>query len=135
MKNIIKIVSLASLLIASIVSTGCTTLADAKNAKGTGQKVVYQATFEQIWNAMPEVVTEAGLEFIAANPSDNSILAQRGITAFSYGENVAIFVEIVTKGETTSVEVVSKKSMQTNVFAPNWAAPIFEELDKQFNRQ
>jgi hypothetical protein len=134
MKSIIKIIPLALLLVVSIASTGCTTMADAKKAQGTGQKVVYQASFDKIWDIMPEVVTEAGLEFIAANPSDNSILAQRGITAFSYGENVAIFVEIVTEGDTTSVEVISKKSMQTNVFAPNWAKPIFKELDKRFNR-
>ena len=106
MKSIIKIIPLALLLVVSIASTGCTTMADAKKAQGTGQKVVYQASFDKIWDVMPEVVTEAGLEFIAANPSDNSILAQRGITAFSYGENVAIFVEIVTEGDTTSVEVI-----------------------------
>ncbi|CAA6696588.1 MULTISPECIES: hypothetical protein [unclassified Lentimonas] len=134
MNSIIKIITLALLLGTSIASTGCTTMADAKNAKGTGQKVVYKASFDKIWGVMPEVVTEAGLEFIAANPSDHSILAQRGITALSYGENVAIFVEIVTEGDTTSVEVISKKSMKTNVFAPNWAKQIFKELDKRFNR-
>jgi len=109
-------------------------MADAKSAKDTGEKVVYKASFEEIWDAMPGVVTAVGLDFISENTSDNSILAQRGMTAFSYGENVAIFVAVVIEGDTTSVEVVSIKAMKTNIFAPSWAEPIFEELDKNFNR-
>jgi hypothetical protein len=61
------------------------------------------------------------------------VLAQRGITAFSYGENVAVFVEKIEPAK-SSVEVVSKKAMSTNVFAPDWAKPIFEQLDKHFKR-
>jgi hypothetical protein len=46
---------------------------------------------------------------------------------------VAIFVSQVT-AEKQQVEVVSKKAMSTNVFAPNWAKPMFAELDKKFSR-
>ena len=68
-----------------------------------------------------------------ANREDNLILAQRGITGWSYGEDVAIFGEKVEQGE-SSVEVVSKKAMTTNIFVPNWAKHIFEQLDKKFKR-
>lgn len=134
MKHTIQVITLISFLIASTLIAGCTTLADAKKAKGTGEKAIYNASFEELWDAIPNVVTSVGLEFVSANESDHSILAQRGVTAFSYGENVAIFVEVVTEGDKTSVEVVSRKSMQTNVFAPRWAKPIFEELDKRYDR-
>ena len=108
-------------------------MADAVQALGTGVKVTYQASFDDIWKAMPEAINAAGLKFVSANLADRSILAQRGITAFSYGENVAIFVETIEAAK-SSVEVVSMKAMTTNIFAPDWAKPIFEELDKRFKR-
>lgn len=128
-----SLLSIALLILAAASFSGCTTMADAQRARGTGEKVAYQASFEEIWAAMPEVVKAAGLEFVTANREERSVLAQRGITAFSYGENVAIFVEKVEETK-SSVEVVSKKAMTTNVFAPNWAKPIFEQLDKKFKR-
>lgn len=121
-----------ALALVSLLS-GCNTIADAQKARGTGPTVTYAASFEEIWAALPTAVTEAGLEFISANRDDRSVLAQRGITAFSYGENVAIFVN-PREPQKQEVEVVSKKSMATNVFAPDWAKPIFAELDKQFRR-
>jgi hypothetical protein len=117
----------------SIALGGCTTMADAVQARGTGTKVTYQASFDEIWKAMPEAIAAAGLKFVSANRDDRSILAQRGVTAFSYGENVAMFVEKVDEAK-SSVEVVSKKAMQTNIFAPDWAKPVFEQLDKKFKR-
>jgi hypothetical protein len=117
----------------AFLGAGCATIADAQKGRGTGDVAVYAASFEEIWAAMPTAITEAGLEFITANREDRSILAQRGITAFSYGENVAIFVN--PRAEVAQeVEVVSKKAMATNVFAPNWSKPIFAELDKKFSR-
>jgi urocanate hydratase len=59
------------------------------------------------------------------------ILAQRGITAFSYGENVAIFIEDYN-GDQCRVEVVSKRAMETNVFAPDWSRSLFTYLDSKF---
>ncbi len=109
-------------------------MADAKNARGAGEAATYKASFEDIWAALPAAVTQAGLEFVSASRDDRSVLAQRGITAFSYGENVAIFVD-QARADAQRVEVVSKKAMATNVFAPNWAKPIFAELDKKFSRE
>jgi hypothetical protein len=109
-------------------------MADAQHGRGTGTTVAYKASFEEIWAAIPSAVAAAGLEFVTSNREDRSILAQRGMTALSYGENVGIFVDSATP-QTQRVEVVSKKAMATNVFAPNWAKPIFAELDKKFTRE
>jgi hypothetical protein len=66
--------------------------------------------------------------------AEGYILAQRGITAFSYGENVAIFVESVNGVTRTRVEVVSKKAMATNVFAPDWSKEILDKLDEKLKK-
>jgi hypothetical protein len=131
--RLVRLLQLAGLLALALFQTGCATMADAQKGKGTGTAVAYAASFEEIWAALPAAVTEAGLEFISANRDDRSVLAQRGITAFSYGENVALFVTPVAP-QKQQIEVVSKKAMATNVFAPDWAKPIFAELDKKFSR-
>lgn len=133
MNKIIKsiFVLFLSLSAVSLIS-GCTTLADARNAEGTGMKQVYSKEYEQVWKASISALNSLGLAVASENKSDGYILAQRGMSAFSYGENIAIFVKKRGDKQTT-VEVVSKKAMSTNVFAPDWTGDIFNRISAQLN--
>jgi uncharacterized protein YceK len=113
---------------------GCSTLADARSAKGTGSVREYAASVDEVWKAMPTVLSELSLPLVGDNKAEGYILAQRGVTAFSYGENVAIFVESVNGITRTRVEVVSKKSMATNVFAPDWSKDILDKLGEKLKK-
>lgn len=110
------------------LATGCTTLADARAAKGSGPSREYAASMDKVWNTIPAVLKELELPLVSQNRAEGTVLAQRGITAFSYGENVAIFVEPVGGQVRTRVEIVSKKAMQTNIFAPDWSVEILDKL-------
>lgn len=117
-----------SILAAVLILSGCTTLGDARLAKGTGMMRSYDASFEKTWAATLCSVNGLGLPVAGDNKQEGYILAQRGMTAFSYGENIAIFIhKRGPKG--TDVEVVSKKAMQTNIFAPDWAPKILNGID------
>jgi len=129
MKNLQILVSIPLFLIALLLA-GCTTMVDAAAARGTGTKVVYQASFDAVWAELPALVREVGLELVSTNIADRSILAHRGVNTMSYGENVAIFVEKLGPNR-CSVEIVSKRVMQTNVFATDWTKTLFEVLDKR----
>ena len=82
---------------------------------------------------MPAVVKATGLDFVSANRQDGSVLARRGVSAFSWGEDVAVFIKKIDD-KTTSVEVVSKKMVTGNLAARDWVKPIFRELDVRFKR-
>ncbi|MEX1664240.1 hypothetical protein [Zhongshania arctica] len=125
-----KMIRLISLFVAIIFVSGCTTMADSIAAKGTGPHRIYEKSKSEVWPVAVEAVNSVGLQLVTANESSNMILAQRGITAFSYGENVAIFVEDY-ENQQCRVEIVSKKSMETNVFAPDWSDSIFDYLDSK----
>jgi hypothetical protein len=112
-------------------TTGCSTLADARSAKGSGLSREYSAPIDVVWKALPPILAELSLPLVSENKQEGYMLAQRGITAFSYGENVAIFVEIVNGVTKTRVEVVSKKSMATNIFAPDWSKEILDKLSEK----
>lgn len=111
----------------TILMQGCSTLADARKAEGEGTKRVYPASFEQTWNAANTALVKLKLEIATENINQGHILAQRGISFGSYGENVAVFVRKQTDKE-TQVEVVSKKSMATNIFAPDWTDDVLNEI-------
>lgn len=116
------------------VMSGCSTLADARSAKGTGSSREYSASVDEVWKAMPIVLSELSLPLVGDNKAEGYILAQRGVTVFSYGENVAIFVESVNGVTRTRVEVVSKKSMATNVFAPDWSKEILDKFGEKLKK-
>jgi hypothetical protein len=110
-------------------AAGCSTLNDARQAKGTGKSHLYNASFDIVWDAATQAVTDMGLQVASKSKEEGYILAQKGMSAFSYGENVAVFVE-KADDQQTKVEVVSKKAMATNVFAWNWEKPILDRISE-----
>jgi hypothetical protein len=63
---------------------------------------------DAVWSAIPPILTALQLPLAAENKSEGYILAQRGVSLGSYGENVAILMEQSTGGSKTKVEVVPK---------------------------
>lgn len=114
----------------AILCSGCSTLADAQAAKGSGQFKVYDKPYDVVWNTTIEVVKSSGLDFVSDSKEKGSILAQQGISALSYGENVAVFVEKVNETK-TRVEVIDKRALATTVLSTNWENKIMQALDKK----
>ncbi len=134
MSCLIKKVSILIILILLAGSlSGCNTLADARMAKGKGVFKVYDVAVDKVWNTMPDVVKNVGLAYVGENRQEGYVLAQRSITAFSWGEDVAIFITSLSD-QKTRVEIVSKKAMATNIFAPDWSVRLFKALDVIFEK-
>lgn len=130
MKKQNLVVVICSILL--LVIAGCTTIADARAAKGTGKSRTYNATYDEVWEKLPTIISDLSLKVVGDNKEEGYILAQKEITLVSYGENVAVFVYKVDEAN-TKVEVVSKKSMQTNILAWNWEKPILDKLSETFD--
>lgn len=124
---------LKKMMIMSVLSTlvlsGCSTLSSVKNAQGSGLTRVYNKDFNTVWNATSEVVRMSGLSVVSDDKATGEILAEKGMSAFSYGENVAVFVKEIDKLPQTQVEVVSKRVLATNVLATDWDDLILKHLD------
>jgi hypothetical protein len=113
--------------------TGCTTLNTAAKARGRGEQVIYKASFDEVWAAVPKAITNAGLQYVSVDNDKHMFLAKGGITGTSWGENVAIYVEKTEDGK-TSVEVITMPNLIPNYTAQDWDGPIFIQLDKRFGR-
>ena len=136
-KNIAALIMALGLLFSA---AGCTTLADARAAKGSGQSRVYDAPFDRVWDTVPEVLKELGLKEEGNNRAAGYVVAQRPIelvkgTALARpDENVAIFIEKVNGVPKTRVEVVSKKAVVINVFARSWETRILDKLAEDLRK-
>jgi len=124
-----KFFLVSGLMVAAFVQ-GCTSLADVKAARGGGLQRTYNVEFDRAWEAAIAGVRASGLSLAAENKAEGYILAERGPTAFSWGENVAIFTKKVSARQTT-VEVVSKKALATNITAADWTQDLFNQIDQR----
>jgi len=124
--------SLGALFIvfAVLFQTGCATVSDAKAERGTGEARVYPRSKDLVWDVLLDVLGTTALKIVSKDKNEGMILAKRGLTEFSYGENVAIFVEAVNDGASTRVELVNKRAVSSNTEAADWATIIFNRLDK-----
>lgn len=123
--------SFYSLAIAALIflASGCTTMQDASHGKGEGTSETFNHPYHDVWDAVVEGVKATSLKLVSQNKLEGKILAQKGMTPFSYGENVAVFVTTIDS-RSTEVEVVSKKAMYTNILAKNWSNDILRETRK-----
>src|SRR6266496_1515310 len=99
MKIKLQLISTA-LLFGILGLTGCTSLNTAAKSQNRGERVVYNASFNEVWTAVPQVITNVGLQYVSVNVDKHMFLARGGITGFSWGENVAIYVEKIEDGKT-----------------------------------
>lgn len=122
----------AAIVLALSLLSACTTPSDVVNAKGEGKTVVYEKKYDEVWNAAALSVYDLRLNILVNDKKTGKIIAMRGAGGFTAGENVAVFVEQITP-EKTSVEVVSKKALATNITARDWTNHIFAQLNTKLN--
>jgi hypothetical protein len=112
-------------------ASGCSTLADAQASKGSGASRIYDKPYDTVWTAVLETIRNSDLALVSENKGKGTVLAQGGVSAFSWGENVAVFVEDVGARARTRVEVLNKRVLATNITAKDWETRLFEALDKR----
>jgi len=106
------------------LATGCATLGGPpRRRRALAWPGNTRRPIDKVWGAIPVVLSELQLPLVSQNRADGTVLAQRGITPLSYGENVAIFVESVNQAK-TRVEVTSKKAM-ARTYSRRTGARIF----------
>lgn len=131
----IRKILLSVALISSLLLQGCisfNSLADAKNARGSGLAKEYPGSKAQIWQQTLNVISQSSLSLVNEDFGNGLILAQQPISplGLTAGQNIAIYV--VENFGKTRVEVISKKAVGAIEFASrNWESYIIEQLDER----
>ena len=125
-----KSLSALFIIFVFLLQSGCATVSGAKADRGTGEVRVYPRSKDLVWDVLLDVLGTIDLKIVSKDKDEGVVLAKRGMTGFSYGERVAIFVEEINDGASTRVELVNKRAVESNTDAADWATIIFNRLDK-----
>lgn len=117
------------LLLASFVFVGCTSIQDAANKQGSGEKRAYQRPLPQVHEAIV-YATKKTRGTIKSQSSDKTLITYP-VSAFSWGENVAIFTTPNVNG--VDVEIVSLRVNPMNITATDWTKPLYKYIDERLH--
>jgi hypothetical protein len=101
---------------------------------------VYNASVDQVWNAVPEALKELGLKEEGFNKGSGYVVARdakpmaTAIPDARLGDNVAIFVDQADSAGKTRVEVVSKAPLLINAMGSNWESRVLDKLSEKLPR-
>lgn len=104
-------------------------LSMAASARGTGTMHVFDQPYDVVWDALVACVKKTSLTIASEDKATGILLAKRSMTAFSYGEKVAVFVDSVAGEVCTRVEIVNKRVLASNITAPQWDVKLFKAMD------
>lgn len=128
----IKFTSL--ILACTLALNGCiafNSLADARNARGTGQSKQFPVSKAQAWRQTLSIIEKSDLKLVSEDYSKGLILAQQPISPLSLtaGQNVAVYFS--DNGQQTEVEVINRKSVGAIEFtSTDWDDFILEHMEK-----
>ena len=99
-------------------------------ARGSGKNfTVSAASYAAVYKAATDTLGEQGLSIVSSSKETGEIRAKSGISAFSWGEYVGIFISKETRsGRTYSVEIQSEKALSGNVTATDWTKALIEGI-------
>ena len=108
----------------------CATTETLLQARGTGEKRTFNADYGSVYTATLSAASKQGLTLTSADKSSGQILLSHGLTPWSWGERVAVFVTKLSDDQ-TQVEIVSKPVMMPLNFPPDWASKLFDAINAE----
>lgn len=120
--------SVLAIFVFAVLAGGCASTETVKDAKGQGVKRVYQSAYEPVFNAALAAAKTKQLEVVESNKDTGRVVLSHGVTLWSWGERIAVFVKAAT-AQTTEVEIVSKAVVAPLNFPPDWERILLEQID------
>ena len=114
-------------LVALIVS-GCASTETVKEAKGQGVSHTYPYAYESVYDATLSAAKTKKLEIVENDKANGRLILSHGITLWSWGERIAVFVKPLATSS-TNVEIISKPVLAPLNFPPDWQQILFDQID------
>ena len=121
-----------ALIIAFIVmiAGGCASTETVKEAEGEGISRSFSYAFEPVYEATISAAKEKELEVVESDKKSGRLILAHGVTLWSWGERIAIFVKPLSNNE-TEVEVVSKPVLGPLNFPPDWQNILLDQIEAE----
>ena len=121
-----------ALIIAFIVmiTGGCASTETVKEAAGEGISRSFSYAFESVYEATISAAKKKELEVVESDKKSGRLILAHGITLWSWGERIAVFVKPLSSNE-TEVEVVSKPVLAPLNFPPDWQNILLDQIETE----
>ncbi len=116
--------------VALILLVGCASTQTVGESKGEGAKNLYSAAFENVYAATLRAAQSEELKIVAMDKEAGRIDLSHGVTLWSWGERVSVFLTSVSASE-TEVEIVSKPVLAPLNFPPDWESRLFRAIGRE----
>lgn len=110
-----------------VVLSGCASTETVKEAKGQGVSRAYQQAYEPVYNATLAAAKAKALEVVENDKTNGRLILSHGVTLWSWGERIAVFVKPVATNS-TEVEIVSKAVLSPLNFPPDWQQILLDQI-------
>lgn len=124
MKKFINVL-FVSVLIITIV--GCASTESVKEAKGQGVSRVYPVSFDTVFQVTLDAAEKHKLKVVEKDKSKKTIMLSHGTTWMSWGENIAVFFNVLS-ANSTEVEIIMKPVMKPLNFPKEWEKILHEQI-------
>jgi hypothetical protein len=121
MKRAVLTFILATLLAA------CASTDTVKEAQGQGTSRSYEYAYESVFNATIAAARAKELEVVESDKNSGRLVFSHGVTLWSWGERIAVFVK-PESSRTTQVEIVSRPVLAPLNFPPDWQGILLEQI-------
>lgn len=121
-------ISILMITLVAVIASGCASTETVKEATGQGLSHNYPYAYEPVYNATLSAAKTKKLEVVENDKSGGRLLFSHGVTWWSWGERIAVFIKPVA-ANTTEVEVVSKPVLSPLNFPPDWQKILLEQID------
>jgi len=109
---------------------GCASTETVREAQGQGVTRVYQATYADAFNATIRAAKAKNLEVTESDKATGRIILSHGVTLWSWGERIAVFVKS-KDAKKTQIEIVSKPVLSPLNFPPDWQQILLDQIEAE----
>ncbi len=104
----------------AVFSAGCTTTKGmTRNASNDGISREYNTDYQTAFDLAKYACRVLDFKIENESVSDKYIVAENGMSSFSWGERIGFYFTAV-EPQVTRVRILSKAKIQTNFLAPQW---------------
>lgn len=128
MKKFIFLVMLSSFC------SSCTTLGSMETSSPRGgNSQVYGISYKKAFDLVLYTCEVMDFKVESKNYEQKYIVAKNGLSAWSWGERIGVYLKEINPNQ-TEVRVVSKPKIKTNVLAPHWANEFHQVMQKRLHQ-
>lgn len=111
-----------------LAAVGCASTETVRQSEGQGTHRIYERGFEPVFDAALAAAKSRKLEVVESDRASGKLVLSHGVTLWSWGERIALFVRPVAP-QRTQVEIVSRPVLAPLNFPPDWDRILLEEID------